>query len=406
MKVAYLAPEIPALSATFVYEEILEVERCGLNVFPVSIHVPASPAIDGKARMLSGRTAYLYPQGTSRFLKDAFHVLLAHPRGFHRALITALTDAVRVARSARTSGGILFRFLAASTFSRFVHGKSCSHIHAHFAHVSADIAMYASLMTGIPFSFTAHANDIFVRGWLLREKVSRSAFAVAVSEFNRHHLVSHGAPADKIVVIHCGVDPNGFPCTGPTRPGKVWRIGSLGRMVEKKGFHVLVDACAHLKEKGHTFRLEIAGDGPMKEDLARRVWMRNLGDRITFIGALPHDSIPAWLQGLDLFVLPCVKDREGDMDGIPVVLMEAMLTGVPVVSTYLTGIPELIEDGVSGFLARPGEPSDLARAMERAMADEEVRAKTAGRASDRVRKDFNLGANSRTLAGLFVGGRP
>ncbi len=401
MTIAYLAPEIPALSATFVYNEILEVEKHGITVVPISVHVPGAKALEGPAQELAERTCYLYRHSLHDFLRDALIMSFTKPQRFVKALLYAGRDALHVGPVSRTAAGILYRFFAASTVARILIRQNCTHIHAHFAHIPADIVMYASLMTGVPYSFTAHANDIFVRGWLLDEKVRRSKFAVAISGFNRDFLAAQGAPRDKIQVIHCGVDSGSFTRRETTSIRYPVKLGSLGRMVEKKGFNVLIDACRILKSSGVSFAVEIAGDGPLKQELLMQASLSGLSGEIKFIGSLGHDKVPGWLKELDLFVLPCKEDHDGDMDGIPVVLMEAMLSGVPVVSTRLTGIPELIEDRVTGYLADPGDPRSLASAIKEAIRDPQVPGNIIREAIDKVHDHFDLSKNASNLEDLF-----
>ncbi len=403
MNIAYLAPEIPALSATFVYNEILEVEKNGIRVTPISVHKPGSPALEPQARDLASRTLYLYATPWPGLVINAVFMLLKNPVQFMTTLSLAMGDAVKTGLLTRTGLGIVFRFFAASTLSRMLLENRCTHIHAHFAHIPTDIAMYASLLTDIPYSFTAHANDIFVRGWLLEEKVRRSAFALAISGFNRDFLAAHGAPVDKIHVIHCGVDPDSFVCRAPSTIHQPVTMGSLGRFVEKKGFDVLLHTCRVLENSGMPFILELAGDGPLRKDLMDRARSLGIQDSVKFLGPLPHDQVPDWIRGLDLFVLACRKDSEGDMDGIPVVLMEAMLTGVPVVSTRLTGIPELVENLKTGYLADPGDPQGLAAAIEKAVTDDKLRTRIIKEAVIRVSEEFDQTKNARTLAHLFRG---
>ncbi len=401
MTMAYLAPEIPALSATFVYNELLEVEKLGIRVIPISVHIPGTKALEGPARELAERTCYLYRNPLRVFIRDAFFMAFSSRSKFVTALGYALKDALHVGPVNRTAAGILYRFLAASRVARILIDKGCTHIHAHFAHVPTDIAMYASLMTGVPYSFTAHANDIFVRGWLLSEKVRRSKFTAAISEFNREYLITRGASGDKVHIVHCGVHPGSFTRREARGIHGPLKMGSLGRMVEKKGFDVLIDACRILKNARVPFTVELAGDGPLMQELVIQASSSGLSQEVRFMGPLPHEKVPGWLKDLDLFVLPCKKDREGDMDGVPVVLMEAMLSGVPVVSTRLTGIPELIEDRVTGYLADPADPVSLASSIEDAVREGHVLSEVVQNAVDKVHTDFDLSQNAEKLAGLF-----
>jgi len=339
LKIAYLAPEIPALSATFVYNEILDLEKSGYKVVPLSVHLPHSPAEGDALGDLGSRTEYLYRTPKSKVLRDSLYLLARRPIRYLRVLASAVGDAGRAGLFNRVGLGLLYRFVVAARAARILLDENCTHLHVHFAHIPTDIAMYAAGMAAIPFSFTAHANDLFERGWLLEQKVRRAKFAVTISEHNRQFLLEKGCPGNKIHVVRCGVDPGAFAAGKGRPPHPIPKIGTLGRMVEKKGIDDLIRACQILKDQNRAFHLEIAGDGPMQSDLQALVNDGDLAEQVHFTGPLAHQQVPRWLQSLDMFVLACKKDRNGDMDGIPVVLMEAMLAGVPVISTRISGIP-------------------------------------------------------------------
>jgi glycosyltransferase involved in cell wall biosynthesis len=174
-------------------------------------------------------------------------------------------------------------------------------------------------------------------------------------------------------------------------------------MVEKKGFDLLLDACGMLKARNMPFVLELAGDGPLKRELAVQASMKGMKNETVFLGPMDHDKVPEWLKGLDVFALACKQDSQGDMDGIPVVLMEAMLSGVPVVSTRVSGVPELIEDGVTGWLAAQPDAVSLASAMHSAILDGGIESGILVHAEEKVRRSFDLAKNARTLAKLYQG---
>jgi colanic acid/amylovoran biosynthesis glycosyltransferase len=401
IKIAYIAPEIPALSATFVTAEILQLETIGFEVLPVSVRRPQSLARGEAEDALAGRTRVLYETPVSGMLRESLLLLLQAPARFGRTMLTALADACSANLSLRTRMGQVFRFMAAGKLARILRQSGCRHLHAHFAHVPTDLAMYAAQLAGISFSFTAHANDLFQRGWLLRQKVERACFAVPISRYNREFLIQHGAPAHKIKVIHCGVDSDRFSPDFSPQQGPVPKIGTLGRLVEKKGCDALLNACGMLQARGVPFHLEIAGDGPERLKLEAIAADLDLAGKVTFIGGFEHSRVAAWMKGLDLFVLACQKDSAGDIDGIPVVLMEAMAGGTAVVSTRISGIPELIEDGVSGALARPGDAQDIAEAVSRMLTDAAFRERCRRSAVPKVAAEFNLAANVRSLSQLF-----
>ena len=400
-KIAYLAPEIPALTATFVTGELLEMEKQGFSVLPISVHRPHPPATGKEATRLSRVTCYLYDRSSFSLLLSHIKRLISHPIKYAQSVALLTGDLIRVGPFSRTAAGLCYRWANASLLADTLSANRCEHLHTHFAHIPTDLAMYASSMGGVPFSFTAHANDLFERGWLLKEKVKRAAFAATISEFNLQYLTSRGAQGSDIHVIRCGVNPELFEARPPKKAATPPLLGTIGRMVGKKGFPHLIKACALLKRQGIPFHLEIAGDGPMGGALKQSVSDLDLTSEITFKGAMAHGDVPGWLATLDAFVLPCRRDAAGDMDGIPVVLMEAMASGVPVVSTAISGIPELIEDGTSGLLTEPENSDALAEAMKRITKDPALAKKLTLNARGKVEAEFHQEANAAALARLI-----
>ena len=401
LKIAYLAPEIPALSATFVTTEILQLEKIGFTVLPISVHRPGVLARGPAEDELARKTQYLYETPTPGLLRESLLLFLQQPGRFVATKFMALADACNPGLSLHTRLGLLYRFLAAGKLARLLLQAECRHLHAHFAHIPADLAMYASRLAGISFSFTCHANDLFQRGWLLRQKVERARFTVAISDYNRIFLARQGALVEKIHVVHCGVDCSRFSPDFSERCNAPPRIGTLGRLVEKKGIDVLLRACALLKARGVPLALEIAGDGPDRPMLEQLTAELGLADSVTFLGGLTHSRVADWVKGLDLFALACRKDSSGDMDGIPVVLMEAMAGGTAVVSTRITGIPELITDNICGRIAAPEDPGDLAHAIGQILSDAPLRDRFRRAAVDRVAAEFNLVKSVDRLSNLF-----
>lgn len=399
--IAFLAPEIPALSATFVYNEILALQDRGCLVIPISVHVPSSSAQGKRPQSLVQQTHYLYRKGVSDFCIAALQLCCTSPVRFLRALTTALQDAWQIGLTHRTGIGLFYRFLAACRVAKILLNNDCKHLHAHFAHVPTEIAMYASLLTGIPFSFTSHANDLFERGRLLKEKISRAKFAVTISEYNRQYLVNQGGQRNKIHIVRCGVDSSRFFTAPLKKPTPPFQIGTIGRMVEKKGFDTLLQAVSLLQKKEIPFRLTIAGSGPLEKYLCDLVQQLNLTAIIDFPGVIANDKVSAWLHTLDLFVLPCRKDSHNDMDGIPVVLMEAMLSGIPLVSTHISGIPELITHEQEGLLVPPEDPNKLAQAILRLLQDHALRSYTYQNGIKRVTTEFDNERNANRLMQLL-----
>jgi glycosyltransferase involved in cell wall biosynthesis len=401
-RIAYLAPEIPATSATFVSDEILELRRRGFVVLSYSIHRPAEPAEDPATSVLRGDTRYLYDLPALMFVAAFFWQALRNPGRFLGALGRLLLDIVRVVPFSDRSFKLAGQFTVGCHLAKRLQGQAVQHLHAHFSHVPAQVGMYAALLAGIPFTFTAHANDIFQQGILLKQKAARAKKVIAISEYNREYLVSRGVESEKVAVVRCGVR---LPETLGERgkgDGRL-RIGSLGRLVEKKGMDTLIAACRLLADDGVDFSLRIAGSGPQEGLLREQVADLSLADRIRFEGTLRHDLALDWLRGLDIFALACRLDPAGDMDGIPVVLIEAMACGTPVISTRISGIPELIEHDVSGILSKPGDASSLAAGLQRMAVDPELRLRLAENGRKRVAGEFSRDLNVQRLMDVLTG---
>ncbi len=403
MKVAYLAPELPALSATFVYNEILQLEKLGTEVVPFSVHKPNSKVQEARVCDLEDRTVNLYAQAKLLVLKG--HVLLfaSHPVRYLKTLWLLCQDMCSVGFFTRTSFGLGYRFLFSASLATHLIKEECDHLHVHFAHIPTDIAMYASSLSSIPFSVTAHANDIFERGWLLKEKVDRSSFFATISEFNKKYLADIGVKTDKVEIVRCGVDPDQFSPKKAVANNQVIKIGVIGRLVEKKGIDILIEAVTALKAQGKRIELHIAGSGPLEDSLKSLVRRNKLSEKeVVFFGAIPHAEVAGFIKSLDMFVLPCRQGKNGDIDGIPVVLMEAMISGVPVITSNLSGIPELVIDQVTGLLHEENNIEALAEKISLLSEDTVLRQVLINEGSTKVKKDFSLIDNTKKLNFLFL----
>lgn len=401
-RVMYLAPEIPALSATFVYNEIFQFEKQICPVDIVSVHRPHSPAGNEVVQKFSSEIYYLYEQSYRSCILATVRMLVRRPVNFLGAFLSLTGDLISLGLVSRNAFGALYRFFYSTLLAQEMLNRNIHHLHTHFAHVPGDLAMYASMMAGIPFSITGHANDIYQRGWLLKQKVRRSAFFATISEFNRVQLAGKGCDRKKIEILRCGIDQGEFQYRGDQWPSAAaLRIGSLGRLVPKKGFHTLLEACAKLRDKSVQFNLEIAGDGPLADELKAMVDSLDLADEVQFMGAMPHSRVSEWMRSLDVFVLACCQDESGDVDGIPVVLMEAMAIGVPVVTTKISGLPELAIDRETGLLSEPEDATQIANLLSEISSDKALRSRLVAGAKFHVDKEFTLQANVEKLGELI-----
>lgn len=400
MKIAYLAPELPALSATFVYNEILALEKLGARVVPFSVHRPTGFFKDEAVNRIKQKAVPLYDIKFYRLFKSHFRLLRQKPRQYVGTFLQLLTDMVKVGFN-RNSLGLGYRFFYAAALADGLSQYRCTHLHVHFAHVPTDIAMYASKMSDVGFSVTSHANDLFERGWLLKEKVERSCFFATISEFNKRFLAEQKVDLAKIKLIRCGVDLTQFATRRWVTLRTPVRIGVVGRLVEKKGFDTLIKAVNILRKRDVQVMLTLAGSGPLENELKTLVTALGLDDHVVMMGALPHSEIFDYINSLDMFVLPCKKDQYGDMDGIPVVLMEAMLAGVPVISTQISGIPELVVDGVTGYCIEQCDENNLAEAIERAIVHRKEARQMSKQAVSLVKDTFSLVGNTTLLNKLI-----
>lgn len=366
IRLMYLAPEVPALSATFVYNEILALKALGYPISIVSVHKPEN-SIDKSTATLLGHVSNLYTENVIHKLFCLFKIILNKPQQFFSALRLLIRDILSIGLFSRNSLGLCYRFFASTSLAVKIIENDIQHLHVHFAHVPTDIAMYAAKLTNIEFSIMAHANDIFQRGWLLKEKIERCKFFATISEYNQQYLSQFTKTKDKLKIIHCGVDQHKFITRKQQPKNSKYIFGFLGRLVEKKGVHILLQSITKLKETNNNFELQIVGDGPEKEQLFSIMENKHIEQHVNFLGKMPNSEVSKWLANLNCFVLPCVKDVNGDMDGIPVSLMEAMLMGVPVISTTISGIPELIIDDETGFLAKTESVEDLVEKMIQTM---------------------------------------
>jgi colanic acid/amylovoran biosynthesis glycosyltransferase len=392
--IAYLAPEIPSLSATFVYEEIRAVASKGLTTKIFSVHKPA--VVAKEQRDLFERTYYLYEGGKVKAALSSLTKLRLNTRSI-TAMHMLRQDLKVVGIFSLNSFTLCFQFLIAFRLADRLIKARCTHLHIHFAHTPTQIAMYACEMANLPFTCVGHANDIFQRPLLLKTKAQRAKKFITISNYNRETLIAQGIQRERLAVVRCGVSFDIRFNHQPWIKNTTLHIGSIGRLIEKKGFDILIRAVATLKQRKVLIRLTIAGDGPLEQELKNLCDQLLISDCVTLVGAIAHSEVAAWMQSLDMFVLACKKDRHGDMDGIPVVLMEAMALGIPVISTNLSGIPELVIHGQTGLLAAPNNSNDLAETIETLMNTPLLADSLIANASQHVSKEFEMNANVNQL---------
>jgi glycosyltransferase involved in cell wall biosynthesis len=318
----------------------------------------------------------------------------------------AFDDALAVRGSTETAALVL----KASSLAMLAKARRIDHLHAHFGSDATTAAMLASRLTGIPFSFTAHAKDIY-HTYVDAEsdqrmrfaKIREASFVVTVSDFNRKHLVEIAGigAAHKIRRLYNGIDLTRFLHTSGDRDPST--ILSVGRLVEKKGLSHLIEACNLLRARGISVYCQIVGDGPLREQLAGEIARAGLQKEVLLLGSRPQEELVALMRTATICVLPCMITDSGDRDGLPTVLLEALASGLPSISTTVAGIPEIIEHDKTGLLVEPASPAQLAGAIATLLASPAKRESFARNGRRKAERDFDLVKNTQALRGYFAG---
>ncbi len=395
-RVAFVLKGYPRLSETFIAQEIAALEKRGLEILIVSLRHPTDarrhPVHDEIRAALLYLPEYLY-QEPLRVFRSWIH--LRKTKNYREARNIWLRDLARDPTPNR-----IRRFGQALVLAAEL-PADVRRLHAHFLHTPASVTRYAALLLGMPWTGSAHAKDIWTTPeWEKREKLAACKWLVTCTGANHAHLAAL-APKDKVELVYHGLDLSRFPpVEKKEQDGKTVRILSVGRLVEKKGTDVLLDALA-LLPKDLDWRLVHAGGGPLKEKLARQAEALGIADRVQWRGARTQTELLAEYRAADLFALASRVARDGDRDGLPNVLAEAQSQGLACVATRVSGIPELIEDGVTGLLAEPASPESFARALAALVADPARRAALGDAGRRRVQAHFGLEANIGRLARKF-----
>lgn len=401
--VAFILKGYPRISETFIAQEIKALEKRGVSIRIISLRAPTDGAVHPVHRAIAAPITYLpeylyqQPLRVWRACQSGFRL-----PGFGSALRQWLRDLKRDFTPNRAR-----RFGQALVLAREL-PPDVVHFHAHFLHTPASVTRYASLLTGLPWSCSAHAKDIWISPrWEKVEKLAECRWAVTCSAVNHAHLKELTPHRHRIELIYHGLDPTSFPAADrapSTRDGRASGdpvvILSVGRAVEKKGYDDVLDALALLPARLQ-WRFVHVGDGVLLERLQRRARARGIQDRLTWLGAQPQDIVLSQYRQADVFVLASRVARNGDRDGLPNVLLEAQSQGLACLATRAAAIPELIEDGVTGLLSAEADKTALAEGLQRLMTDPALRERLGSAGRARVRERFPLDAGIDRLAAKF-----
>jgi glycosyltransferase involved in cell wall biosynthesis len=388
MQLAYLSNFFPSLTETFIYREVMEIRRRGIDVRTYSLRSPDSSWMSGEAAELKAATDYLLPVNVTNLIRCHAAFLFRSPTRYLSCLWKMVTPPHRSMKDRTRS---LMHFGEGAVLAERMVRHGITHIHAHYASQSASVARVVHLLTGIPYSFTGHAHDIWHDRLLIPQKLEEALFVATCSRFGREWLMkqAYRDVAAKVHVVYHGLDTRRFipPKDESVREKNlVVSVGSLG---ETKGFPDLIRACALLRDQGHDIRCRIVGEGPQRAELEALIKEYCLQDRVELTGAVPQERIMEYYHAAWVFVLPCVVADDGRQDGIPNVLMEAMATGVPVVTTAATAQAELIDHEIHGLVIPPHSPQDLAEAVRRLCDDAALRNRIRIEARRRMEEEFD-----------------
>ena len=390
MKIAYLTGEYPRATDTFIQREVAALRALGFDIATCSIRRTGAEHLIGPEQVAEAAQTFLVLESTLNI--RAHLTALRHPGRYFRALALAWRTAPKGVKGRIYQ---LIYFAEAIALAHFMQQNGVQHLHNHIAKASCTVAMLAGAISGIPYSFTMHGPDDFFEAvhWRLDEKIARARFVAAISDFARSQGMLYARRADwaKIHVVHCGIDPARYAGVAQGRGGDLLFVGRLAAV---KGVPVLFEALAKARQTRPDLYLTLIGDGP--ERAALEAEAKPLGDAVRFVGYQSQDAVARALMQNDALVLPSFAE------GVPVVLMEAMAAGLPVVATQIAGIPELVQNGICGILVPPGDANALATAMLAALADPAQKAAMGAAGRAKVTADFNIGTEVAWLGQVFA----
>ncbi len=386
--VAYLTGEYPRATDTFIQREVAGLRGLGHKVLTCSIRKTSIDHLVGdEQRTEAANTFYILNAARSpvRLLLALVAALFRAPGRFFSTLALASQTSAPGVRARLYQ---LFYFVEAVMLADHLRRNRVTHLHNHIATASCSVAMLASRLSGIPYSFTLHGPDIFFEPhrWRLDAKIANASFVACISNYCRSQAMIFSKPSDwsKLHIVHCGVDPARYVSNDADARRKGKRLLFVGRLAAVKGLPVLFSVLGKLREGHPDLHLTLVGDGPERKDLAQQVQDLGLADCVTFAGYRSQTEVADLLGETDILILPSFAE------GVPVVLMEAMAATVPVITTQIAGIPELVEDGISGALVPPGDANALASQIDKLLGDDKLRKKMGQVGRAKVLKEFNI----------------
>lgn len=399
LRIAYLVKTFPRLSETFILNEILGMEKLGAQIHIFSLKRPDNSAVHPDVAKIKAPVTYIPSVEGSFWWRDLGRLVLYH-------LLLVLASPRKYLQAAKfyffkPGPSPLREFLRAGCVAQVLRRGNFDRMHVHFANVPATVAEVAQRLIGVRYTITAHAKDIYLtRREELARKIRSAEAVLTCTAYNQRYLASLAAGGTPVHLAYHGIDVSRFGTTSvtcATHDTEPPLILSVGRFCQKKGFKHLILACALLKDRGRRFRCQIVGYGELQSDLERMIASLGLTEVVTLPGTMTQDQLAARYPQASIFVLPCLVTDNGDRDGIPNVLIEAMSCGLPVVSTDVSGISELVSNGENGLLAPQKDSIALADAMDLLLARPELRNRLSCNARQTVRQSFTQEAAARRV---------
>lgn len=403
--IAYILKGYPRISETFISNEILLLEQLGFSIRLISMRHPRESFCHDSVKQIKAKVDYLPTElllEFHRLLLPNIFLSAKYPAKYHKALKLA-------GERYRRNGKIAtFKHLLQAGYMTnriLLKEPEIKHLHGHFAHSPTSVTMFGSMLSGLPFSFTAHAKDIYTSNpTQLKEKIDRAQFTVTCTNHNAEYLSSLADGSS--TPIHCiyhGIDLQMFSQSTKekVKAQEPYRLFTVARLTEKKGLPVLYHALSRIKERNIRFEHVLIGDGDDREKILELINHLDLQEQCKWLGTKTHTEVLDQFKRADLFVLPCQVAENGDRDGIPNVLVESLAMGVPTLSTRVSAIPEILKHGETGYTVEPENPELLADSIQKLLEDEELRQHLSTHGKAWVHEQFDNRRWVENLAAVF-----
>lgn len=404
VKIGYVLKRYPRYSETFVVNEILAHEAAGLDLDIFALRPTCDSHFQNIIAQVRASVTYISKPVQGR-KSDSLNTLSPTPASYFWAELqeVALVIADFWSKLGYAAGERASVVYQAAWLAREVRLRSITHLHAHFGSVATSVARLAAHFADVSYTFTAHAKDIFHDSVILEDmtrKIRDSAGVVTVSDYNRRYLQQvYGDVANSVRRIYNGLDLSRFTYVSPEKRPPL--ILTVGRLVEKKGLPILIDACALLREWGCEFQCQIVGVGELAGSLTAQIERLGLSEKVSLVGARPQNEVFELMQQATVFAAPYIIGKDGNRDGLPTVLLEAMALGTPCVGTDVTGIPELIRHQETGLIVSQNNAEALAQALQKMLQNPALRVKFATEARNLMESEFDINTNAAALSKLF-----